>query len=310
MAGPIINTQLMPYDLLPLEKTWFGEAYASWPSEYAELGFVEHQMKDAVEFFVKQAGFGMPKIFGEGEGVTFDVMQQRWNQQLRVFKIGLGYIQTMEARQDSIDKVVDGSAARELARGFKEYYEVLCAAYLEAGFSGGTSIGGDGVVLFSNAHPTLAGTYSNIPGVAVALSEAGLEADFKNICNLRNERGLRLRLAPKKLIVSVNNAFEAERVLNSQGQVYTPDNTPNALKNLGMFPGGVFVSKYLTQTSNSYYIQLDHPNPAQGLMFLKRLDPVPESDNVFDSGNMKVKAVARIGVSHVDPLVMYASYNA
>jgi hypothetical protein len=68
--------------------------------------------------------------------------------------------------------------------------QVKAAAVLNNGFSA-SYVGGDGVALFSNAHPLVGGgTNSNIPSTAADLNETSLEAAVIQIAAWTDERGL------------------------------------------------------------------------------------------------------------------------
>ena len=46
--------------------------------------------------------------------------------------------------------------------------------------------------------------------------------------------------------------FTADRLMNSAGRVGTADNDINALRNMGMIPGGYSINHYLTDTCLLY----------------------------------------------------------
>jgi hypothetical protein len=61
--------------------------------------------------------------------------------------------------------------------------------------------GGDGSVLCVSTHSTIAGNQSNVLTASADLSEASLEDMCVKIMNAVNERGLKISLMPKSLIV-------------------------------------------------------------------------------------------------------------
>ena len=74
-----------------------------------------------------------------------------------------------------------------------------------------------------------------------------------------DERGLKIAMQGRKLIIPVNTQFVADRVLNSTLRVGTADNDINAMRNMGMLPEGYVVNHYLTDT-DAFFIKTDAPN--------------------------------------------------
>ena len=55
-----------------------------------------------------------------------------------------------------------------------------------------------------------------------------------DIAGFIDERGLKVAMQGRKLIIPVNIQFVADRILNSTQRVGTADNDINALRNMGM----------------------------------------------------------------------------
>jgi hypothetical protein len=123
------------------------------------------------------------------------------------------------------------------------------------------------VALGSTSHPSIAGNWSNILSTAADMSEASLEDLNVQIMNATNERGLKISLMPKSLIVPPALVFEAARILKSQLQNDTANNATNAMRSMGLFPEGAKVNHYLTDT-DAWFIRTNAPN---GLKFFSRI---------------------------------------
>lgn len=296
-----MNTGNFSFDIQPNFIKWFGIAETDYEAEYDKMFSVE-QFDMAIRRIVKSSGLGLPQMMGQNEAVSYDSARQRWKKDMECTKYATGVIITREAIDDLKSGIAVQMKARDLARVMLHKKELLAAAYLDNAFTD-TTTGGDGTSLYGS-HTTLAGTVSNKISVAAALSEASLEQSLIDIANFRNERGLRLKVLPRKVVVPVANMFEILRILNSVGQVYTPDNTPNALRIQGAFPEGHMVSHFVSNTTATH-ILTDVKD--EGLIFGVRRDVEISSDNVFDTESAKFKAVMKVGVFHGDYLCAYGN---
>jgi hypothetical protein len=184
--------------------------------------------------------------------------------------------------------------------------QVKAAAVLNNGFSA-SYVGGDGVALFSSAHPLVAGgTNSNIPSTPADLNETSLENAVIQIAAWTDERGLLIAAKPKKLIVPSALQFTATRLLETELRVSTADNDINALKNNGSIPEGYTINHFLTDT-NAWFLTTDVPN---GMKHFVRTPLQNSMDGDFDTGNVRYKSRERYSFGWSDPLGMYGSAGA
>jgi hypothetical protein len=121
--------------------------------------------------------------------------------------------------------------------------QVKAAAVLNNGFTNSAVYyGGDGVPLFSTAHPLVSGgTNSNRPSTNADLNETSLENAVIQIAAWTDERGLLIAAKPRKLVFLLLQ-FVATRLLETNLRVGTADNDINALKNNGSIPEGYTMS--------------------------------------------------------------------
>jgi hypothetical protein len=183
--------------------------------------------------------------------------------------------------------------------------QVKAAALLNNGFT--TFLSGDGVSLFSTAHPTVSGTTNrNRPSVDADLNETSLEQAVIDIAAYVDERGLLVAARPQKLIVPPSLMFVATRLLQTELRVGTADNDLNALKTNGSIPQGYRVNHYLTDP-DAWFIVTDVPN---GMKHFVRSPMKTGMDGDFDTGNVRYKARERYVFGCSDPLGMYGSRGA
>lgn len=301
----LVTVSSFGYDIFPEMQKWVGLAYKEIPPQYTQF-FTVLKSDRAEEIFAKASGLGLPIEISEGESVSYDSMRQFWRKAITHRTFALGTMITRKALNDCKSDLPIRIKGKELGRNMMLMREHLAANYIDNGFT--TANGGDGVALLSASHPRIdGGTYSNILAAAADLSEAAIEQAIIEMQGIVNERGLRvLNVAPRKLIVSRWDAMNASRILNTTGQVYTPDNTINVIKNDGLIPEGYAVNRYL-QDQDAWFLTTDAVQAEQGLVMYDRMPLEFSSDNVFDNMNAKFKAVMELSVCHQDPLCIFGS---
>tara|TARA_R100000963_G_C4606717_1_gene78494 strand:- start:214 stop:783 length:570 start_codon:yes stop_codon:yes gene_type:complete len=180
--------------------------------------------------------------------------------------------------------------------------QVKAATPLNNGFTSYQS--GDGVVMFSTAHPLVSGgTNSNRPTTGADLNETSLEAAVIQVAKWTDQRGLLIAARPRRLIVPPDLMFVATRILDSENRPATADNDINAIKNNGTIPEGYRVNHYLTDT-NAWFMVTDVPN---GMKHFERAAMTTAMDGDFNTGNVRYKARERYSFGVSDPLGMYGS---
>jgi phage major head subunit gpT-like protein len=215
----------------------------------------------------------------------------------------MGFSITEEAVEDNLYDSLSSRYTKALARGMAYTKQVKAAAVLNNGFNAAYT-GGDGVSLFSTAHPLISGgTNSNTPSTQADLNETSLEAAVIQIAGWTDERGLLIAAKPKKLVVPPALMFVATRLLETELRVSTADNDINALKNNGSIPGGYTVNHFLTDT-NAWFLTTDVPN---GMKHFVRTPLQNSMDGDFDTGNVRYKARERYSFGWSDPLGMFGS---
>ena len=285
-------------ELEPGLNALFGLEYKRYDNQHAEIYTTESSDR-AFEEEVMLSGFANADVKAEGAGVSYDDAQETYTARYTMETIALAFAITEEAIEDNLYDRLSSRYTKALARSMSNAKEVKGAALLNNGLpaiAAATAFQtGDGVNLFSTAHPTIAGTVANTLATQADLNETSLEQSMIDIAAMSDERGLRIAAKAVKMIVPSANQFAAERLMKSQGRTGTADNDINALSSMGMIPQGYRVNNYLTDT-DSFYIITDVPN---GMKMFTRAPLTTAMEGDFDTGNVRYKARERysFGVS-------------
>jgi len=300
----ISRAQLLK-ELLPGLNALFGLEYARYGEEHKEIYETETSER-SFEEETKLSGFTAAPVKNEGSAIRYDNAQEAWTARYNHETIAQGFSLTEEAIEDNLYDSLSSRYTKALARSMAYTKQVKAAAILNNGFSSAYT-GGDGVSLFSTAHPLVSGgTNSNTPATAADLNETSLEAAVIQIAAWTDERGLLIAAKPKKLIVPPALQFVATRLLETELRVGTTDNDINAIKNNGSIPDGYTINHFLTD-SNGWYLTTDVPN---GMKHFIRSPLQNSMDGDFDTGNVRYKARERYSFGYSDPLGMFGSPGA
>jgi hypothetical protein len=296
-----INTGSIAKLLWPgMNKVW-GKEYSEHPQEWKEIFAVESSTKGREEE-VLMPGFGLAPQKLEAGSVSYDTTSQGYTSTYVHVEYGLGFIVTRKAIDDNqYEKRALGST-KDLAFSFRQTKENVGANVLNRAFNSSYT-GGDAKELLATDHPIQGGTFQNELTTPADISEAALEDLAVLIMNAVNDRGMRISLMPKGLIVPPALVFEATRILKSQLQNDSANNAINALRSMGMFPEGVKVNHYLTDP-DAWFATTNAPN---GLKHFSRVSPEFAQDNDFDTSNLKYKGYERYSFGWTDPRGLYGS---
>ena len=300
----ISRAQLLK-ELLPGLNALFGLEYKTYGEQHKEI-FETETSERSFEEETKLSGFSAAPVKNEGSAIAYDNGQEAWTARYNHETIALGFSLTEEAIEDNLYDTLSSRYTKALARAMAYTKQTKAAAVLNNGFSSSYK-GGDGVELFSTAHPLVSGgVNSNEPATAADLNETSLEAAVIQIAQWTDERGLLIAAKPRKLIVPPNLMFVATRLLETELRVGTADNDINAIKNNGSIPEGYTVNNFLTD-SDAWFLTTDVPN---GLKHFVRTPLATSMDGDFDTGNVRYKARERYSFGWSDPLGVFGSPGA
>jgi len=290
--------------LAPGVKAWYGKEYSEFKPEHPAL-FEQNSSDRNFEEDVGVSSFGLAVTKNEGAAITYDTERQAFTTRYTHVVYALGFAISREVYEDDQYDVVGQRKAQGLAFSMRQTKEIVAANVYNNAFTSGYT-GGDGSILAVSSHPNLAGgTWSNVPSSAVDISEAALEQAVIDIAGWTNDRGLKIAVLPKSLIIPVNLWFDVTRILKADKQPNDLNNNPNAMRMLGLVPE-VVVNHYLTDT-DAWFLRTNVKN---GMKHFERWADRFEMDNDFDTENAKFKAISRYSFGWTDPRGMYASAGA
>ncbi len=296
-------------ELLPGLDALFGLEYARYENEYAEV-YTESSSERSFEQDQKITGFQTAPVKQEGAATLFDTAQEGYTATYTMETISMGFALTEEAFEDNLYGSLSSRYSTELGRAMKNTKEIKAAAPFNNGFtalaSGGYGVG-DGVPLFSTAHPQVAGpVISNRPSVAVDLNETSLEAATIQISNWTDDRGKLIQARVRKMLVRQDNQYVATRVLDTMLQPGTANNDVNAIRVSGAVPEGFATWHFLTDP-DAWFLTTDVPN---GARYFNRVPVSQKTDGDFDTGNIRVSQRERYAFGLSDYLAVWGSPGA
>ena len=299
----ISRSQLVK-ELEPGLNALFGLEYNRYENQHAEI-FPAESSDRAFEEEVILSGFGSAPVKQEGAGVVFDQAQETFTARYTHETIALAFSITEEAIEDNLYDRLAARYTRALARSMSNTKQVKASAVLNNAQIT-TAIGGDGVSLINASHPlATGGTFSNVLATAADLNETSLEQSLIDIAAFVDERGLKIALSGKKMIIPKELQFTAERLMKSPQRVGTADNDINAIVNMGMISEGYRVNNFLTDT-DSFFILTDAPN---GFKHFVRSPIKTAMEGDFDTGNVRFKARERYSFGWSDPRAVFGNGN-
>ncbi len=298
-----ITTSSFAKALWPGVNAWYGKAYDEYPVEWDKL-FDKFTSNRAWEEDVGVSSFGLARVKPEGSAIEYDTEKQGFTTRYVHVVYALGFIVTREIFEDDLYDIVGQRKAQGLAFSHRQTKEVVAANVYNRAFNS-SYVYGDGVELINASHPLVAGgTASNIIATAADISEAALEQALIDISGFTNDRGLRIAVQAKQLIVPKELDFEVDKILKTEYEVGTNNNTVNVVR--GRFAQGKTMNHYLTDT-DAWFIRTNVPH---GMKYFERRADSFDMDNDFDTENAKFKASGRYSFGATDWRGIYGSAGA
>jgi len=195
-----ISRQQLAKELEPGLNALFGLEYSRYDNQHAEIYTTESSDR-AFEEEVMLSGFAGAPTKQEGASVVFDQANEAYTARYTHETIALAFSITEEAIEDNLYDRLAQRYTRALARSMSNTKQVKAAQVLnQAQFTAVT--GGDGVPLIANNHPlSNGGTFSNVLSTAADLNETSLEQALIDIQGFVDERGLKIALNGRKMII-------------------------------------------------------------------------------------------------------------
>ena len=236
--------------------------YRAYVDEYESLGSYYDELvhvtttERAYEDVSATTGLGTTPVKPEAVDVAMDRPLPVGNVRMTIVSYGLGYEISQELMDDDLYGVVGKPASRFLAQSGRDTEERQGHALLNGSFT--TTKSYDGVSIVNTAHPLAgSGTYANAPASPQALSFTAIQASLERHMLMVNERGLKIRTTPNKLVVPIQLSWLADEIFQSDKKPFTSDNTTNVL---GRGKTGLtsWSSPYLTSTTAWWTLSNSH----------------------------------------------------
>lgn len=304
----------IPNSLVPGVHDFVGMSYGETPQEHLPL-FEIVNTKRAFEEEVMMSGMGSAFVKSEGQAVQYDDIQETWKSRYDMETIAIAFAVTKEAFDDDLYDTIAKMKAQELGRAMADTKQTKAAAVFNRGFNS-SYVGGDGVSLFSNSHPTSSGTdFDN--RIAVDFSESALEDVCVSINKFTNDRGILISARPQSIHIPVELEFVANRILKAEysgvgviKNVAATENVGGLLKQPNMaggkFPGGVHMNRRFTDP-DAWFVKTSVPGGTK--MFIR--EALSGSEDVdFATDNMLFKFRERYGFGWTQPRQWIGSEGA
>lgn len=280
-------------------------SYDMIPRQWDKV-FTTHKSNMAVERSTQMAFTYLPFLKDEGAATQFDNgAGERFVWAFIHLEVALGYAITRKAIDDNLYKAQFNPTNLKLQEAFAQFKEIQGANVLNTGTTYQTSQIGDGVALFSTAHPFDTGTWANTSTTPKSLNESTLLADMTNVrTQFVNERGLRILSRARRLVVPPNLEAIAIRLTKTELRPGTADNDVNAILTLsGGLPEGHIVLDFLT-SNFAWFLTTN----IEGLIHMLRIPYESDMwvDNITD--NLLVKAYERYSFGYNDPRAAWGEF--
>ncbi len=300
MSTPIMNSAAFKAVVEPILNTGFDGIYDIRKDEWKAFASSQpapHQRAFFEEYV--EYGFGQAPEIGDGAPVTYQqggvLFQKRYD--YKVF--GLAFALTRILVDDGDHVSLGKTFSKYLAQSLIETKETRMANLLNRAFNN-LYIGGDNVELVSTVHPIAnGGVFSNKFGTPSVFSQTSLEQAIISIRQYIDNRGKKIRVMPKNLIIHPSNMIQAEVVLNSALKTGTNYNDVNAIKSKGLVPGGSHEVSRLT-SADAWFLTTS-ANDEKGLKIITRRKLEKKMEGDFDTDTMRYKATERYGEGWTDP---------
>lgn len=304
----VMSTGAFSEDLWPGILGWFGDAYEDWEPLWEKI-CDQHTSDKQFEKFQGITNYGLAGVKDQGASIPYRDKFQGFPREIINVTYGIGSTITYEMmRYDQYDKFK--AIPSQLAQAVRRTEETVVFNQLNNGFStaANPTLTADGKSLFNSAHLLVAAnntTLKNTPTTASDLSQSSLEQAYIDISNFVDDQNLPIVVRPEKIIVSTAQQHLVRKILQTEYEVDSGNNTINPVSS-SRLPLEIVVSPWLTDV-DAWYIKT---NEADGIVFTD-VDPVMlDRDNEFDTKNLKFSAMRLFGVGAVNYLGYYGSPGA
>lgn len=301
----VMSTGAFSEDLWPGIEGWFGDAYDDWEPIWTKL-VDQHDSNKQFEKFQGITNYGLAGVKDQGSGIPYRDKFQGFPREIINVSYGIGSTITYEMmRYDQYDKFK--AIPQQLAASIRKTEETVVANLLNNGFSTATNptLTADQLSLFNSSHRLVAAnnvTQRNTPSTQADLSQTALEQMYIDVSRFVDDQNLPIVVRPQRLIVTPEQQHLARKILQTEYEVGSGNNTINPVSTARM-PLDLVVSPWLTDV-DAWFVKTDEKD---GLVFTD-VDPVMiDRENEFDTKNLKFSAMRLFGTGAVNYLGYYGS---
>lgn len=246
------------------------------------------------------SGFSLLQQTSELGALDYEDPNQMYKTTYTHLKYTKGFKVSQELVEDDQHNTIRSMPAA-LGKAAKRTQEYYAASVLNNGFTTANTSYGDGKPLFSTIHPRADGgtAQSNASSTGITLTEPNLETARIATRKQLDDKGMKIVVNPKKLIVPVDLEKTANIIVNSTMRPGTANNDYNMYKNAM----DVLSWEYLTSTTAWFLMD----KMMALLTWYWRIRPEFKQDNAFDSDAALYKTRVRFSFGWSDWRGVYGS---
>lgn len=248
----VINTAAIYPNLLP-SKYASMMLYNTYSTEEAVL-YKKGTSNQAFEFFTHDKPTGAAPQKFEGQPTAIDDMKTMWQFSGQHKQFGTSFTISYEAMRFNLYKQQFPQQVKTLTGSHVQTRNLRAIEPFVNGFNT-NAVTYDGQSLFSTAHPTAVGSYSNTIGIPTEFEESVLEDIDILLAGMTDDAGNLIAMQPDSLIVGPANKFNATRNLNNPDRPGTANRDISALYHLNTYPGGIHVNHWFGPTWSDWYVK-------------------------------------------------------
>lgn len=259
--------------MLPALRAVVDRGYKGRPPAYPQLFNVKSSSR-SIEQFSQVSGVNRFQAIDQGGKIPYDQPIKGFNSTFKHSRFGLAVPTTKDVIQDDEWQLIE-TMHRDLGWSCLETRELDAASTFNNAFTGGASVGPDGVALCSDSHPLYkaGGLQSNLMAAA-DLDMYSLQLAMTKFEGMKRPSGEYIHVPMSKLLVGLNNRFVAWALLKSPDDPSTAQRSVNPLNAAEDGMPKAFIYRYLT-SPNAWFL-LAAPQDT-GLLWFDREKPYTKS---------------------------------
>jgi hypothetical protein len=287
MATPMNSTQFRVI-VEPILNEHFDGVYDQRKDEYKTVFRVKPGIKRAYHEEPVLFGLGAAPQMGDGGPVTYKSGGVLFDKRYVFRQYGAAFALTKVLVEDGDHINLGKIYSEQLGQAMVETEELAAANVLNFAFNG-AYLGGDGQPLNSASHPILGGVQSNLLTTPAAMSQTSVESMLIQIRKAQDNDTKKVRITPKRLIVSPDNEFQAEVITKSALRTGQANNDINPILSTKILPQGYEVITRLT-SATAWWV---HTDERMGLQFITRRMAEKSMEGDFETDSMRYKVTSR-----------------